>query len=368
MKKNKQFIVGPVELYQSTRDVYQKDFTYFRTTDFGDMVKTSLKKLNHLLGNDIENSMIYLTASGTAAMEAVIENCTNLDDKALVINGGTFGHRFCELLEYHNIEHTAINLEWNETLTIEHLKEYENKDYTMLFVNLHETSTGQLYNIKMLSEFAKRNNLLVVVDAISTFLADSYDMKKYGIDATIISSQKGLCLSAGLSFVSFSQKMLDKISKKDKSASKYFDFKDYLINITRGQTPYTPAVFIMYELQDMLELIGKEGGLQARLNYIEKKCKYFRQKVREIGLKIPEYPLSNMLTPIIFENIKASEVIRILKDKYNIFVNPCGGKLADKIIRVSHIGNTTLEDIDNLIEKMQLAVAEIKEIKYTHQV
>jgi len=31
--KNKQFIVGPVELYQETRDVYQTDFTYFRTPE-----------------------------------------------------------------------------------------------------------------------------------------------------------------------------------------------------------------------------------------------------------------------------------------------------------------------------------------------
>ena len=367
MTRNKQFIVGPVELYQNTRDVYQKDFTYFRTSDFGDMVKSSINELNHLVGNDLENSMIYLTASGTAAMEAVIENCTNSTDKALVINGGTFGHRFCELLEYHDVEYTAINLEWNETLTIEHLKEYENKDFTMLFVNLHETSTGQLYDIGLLSEFANRNNLFVVVDAISTFLADEYDMNKYGVDATIISSQKGLCLSAGLSFVSFSQRMLDKISNKAKSASKYFDFKDYLVNITRGQTPYTPAVFIMYELQDMLELIEKEGGLQARLDFIEKKCNYFRQKVKEIGLKIPDYPLSNMLTPIIFEDIKASDVIRILKDKYSIFVNPCGGKLADKIIRVSHIGNTTIEDIDDLIEKIQLAINDVKEAQYARK-
>ena len=363
MRKNKQFIVGPVELYQNTRNVYQKNFTYFRTSDFGDMVKSSIKELNHLIGNDLENSMIYLTASGTAAMEAVIENCTNPTDKVLVINGGTFGHRFCELLEHHNVDHFAVNLEWDETLTEEHLKEYENKGFTMLFVNLHETSTGQLYDINMLSKFAKRNNLFVVVDAISTFLADDYNMNKYNIDATIISSQKGLCLSAGLSFVSFSQRMLDKINNKIKTASKYFDFKDYLTNITRGQTPYTPAVFIMYELQDMLELIKKEGGLQSRLSFIKTKCNYFRKKIREIGLNFPEYPLSNMLTPIIFEDIKASDVIQILKEKYSIYVNPCGGKLADKIIRVSHIGNTTLEDIDNLIDKIQLTIAEIKEVQ-----
>ena len=362
--KNKQFIVGPVELYQETRDVYQTDFTYFRTPEFGEIVKQSLAKLGKLIGNENPNSMIYLTASGTAGMEAVIENCTNKNDKCLVVNGGTFGHRFCELLEYHNIEFSSIDLEWSETLTQAHLDKYTNQGYTMLFVNLHETSTGQLYDIEMLSKFAKENNLLLVVDAISAFLADDFNMNKYGIDATIISSQKGLCLSAGLSFLSFSERMLARINQTEKVSSKYFDFKDYLKNIKRGQTPYTPAVFIMYELQNMLELIEKEGGLQARLNFIKEKCEYFRKKATEIGLKIPNYPLSNMLTPIICEEVSAYDVIQVLKDKYQIFVNPCGGKLADVLLRVSHIGNTTIADIDDLIEKMQLAIAEVKEAQH----
>ena len=72
---NKQFIVGPVELYESTKNVYHKDFTYFRTIEYGDMVNATLAKLNKIIGNSVENSLIYLTASGTAAMEAVIENC-----------------------------------------------------------------------------------------------------------------------------------------------------------------------------------------------------------------------------------------------------------------------------------------------------
>ena len=365
--KNKLFTIGPVEMYPSTKIIRNEGIVHFRTTEYGNIVKNCLCKLSKHLGNDIENSLIYLACSGTGAMEAVVENCTNKQDKCLVINGGTFGHRFCELLEYHNIEYSSIDLDWNETLTKDHLKPYANNGYTMLFVNLHETSTGQLYDIKMLSNFAKENNLMLIVDAISTFLADEFNMNKYEIDATIISSQKGLCLSPGMSFVSFSQKMLDKIKTIELPSSKYFDFKDYLINITRGQTPYTPPVCVMYELQDMLQLIEKEGGLSERLNFIKEKCEYFRAKAREIGLKIPEYPLSNMLTPIIFDSVSAYDVIQVLKDKYKIFVNPCGGELADVLLRVSHIGNTTIEDIDDLIEKLQLAITEVKEIKYAKQ-
>lgn len=357
----KLFTIGPVEMYPSTKVIRDSGFVHFRTDEYSLLVKDTLKKLSGLLCNSLENSLIYLAASGTAAMEAAVENCVTDNDNVLVINGGAFGHRFCELLKYHNKNFDSVDLEWNEALTVEHLKPYENKDYTMLFVNLHETHTGQLYDIQMLSDFCKRNNLMLVVDAISAFLADDYDMEKYGIDLTIISSQKGLCLSPGMSFVSFSQRMIDKVMANKTTSSKYFDFKDYLINIPRGQTPYTPPVCVMYELADMLKLIESEGGAAGRLKNVEEKCKYFRTKALSLGLKIPDYPLSNMLTPLMVD--EAYEVIQILKNKYRLFVNPCGGNLASKLLRVSHIGNTNLKDIDDLLEKLMLAIKEIYDRK-----
>lgn len=356
----KMFTIGPVEMYQSTKEVRMHNFVHFRTNEYSAIVKNCLSKLSKLLGNSEPNSLIYFASSGTAVMEATVENCVSSEDKVLVINGGTFGHRFCELLKYHKRIYSSIDLKWNETLTQEHLKQFDNKGYTMLFVNLHETQTGQLYDIKILSDFCKRNNMMLVVDAISTFLADEYNMEKFGIDLTIISSQKGLCLSPGMSFVSFSKRMLDKIEKMPLPASKYFDFKDYLKNITRGQTPYTPPVLVMYELQDMLNLIDEEGGLNSRLTTVKEKALYFRKKVKKLGFIIPDYPLSYALTPLYFEDIDVYEVIQLLKNKYRIFVNPCGGDLAKSLCRVTHIGNTTIEDIDDLLEKLTLCIEDVK--------
>ncbi|MBQ8635117.1 alanine--glyoxylate aminotransferase family protein [bacterium] len=347
-------------MYPSTKEVLKKGITYFRTDEYSEITNACLAKLAKLIGNENPNSLIYLAASGTAAMEAVVENCVNENDKALVINGGTFGKRFCDLLKYHNIAHESINLAWGETLTKEHLSPYINKNFTTMFVNIHETSTGQLYDIQMLSEFCKKKNMFLIVDAISSFMADDYNMNKYGIDVTIISSQKGLCLSPGMSMVSFSQRMLEKVKNNNKVSSWYFDFKDYLKNIERGQTPYTPAVCIMYELQDILKIIEETGGKEAWLDIIKEKALYFRKKAKELGFKIPDYPLSNMLTPLIFEDVSAYEVIQVLKNKYRLFVNPCGGELAHKLMRISHIGNTTKEDIDDLLEKMILSINEVK--------
>jgi aspartate aminotransferase-like enzyme len=73
---------------------------------------------------------------------------------------------------------------------------------------LHETSTGQLYDIKMISKFCKKNNMYLIVDAISTFLCDEYHMDENDIDVTIISSQKGLCVAPGMSMVAINSRIL----------------------------------------------------------------------------------------------------------------------------------------------------------------
>lgn len=357
----KHFTIGPVEMYPSTKEIREHDFVYFRGKEFSGLVLNTLNGLSGLLGNDVPNSLIYMAASGTAAMEAAVENCVADSDKVLVIDGGGFGHRFCQLLAYHRKQYEAVKLRWDEALTPDHLKPFDNKGFTMLFVNLHETQTGQLYPLELLAEFCRRNGMMLVVDAISAFLADEYDMGKYGIDLTIISSQKGLALSPGMAFVSFSQRMLDKIASMPDPASKYFDFKDYLKNIVRGQTPYTPPVFVMYELADMLRLIDEEGGREARLHQVGEKSAYFRQKARDMGMTVPNYPLSNALTPLYFEDIDAGEVIKILAEQFRTFVNPCGGELGKHLFRVSHIGNTDLHDIDVLLKQMQRAIAMVRE-------
>ena len=124
------FTCGPVQMYHSTATIRDKGFIHFRTTQYGDMVKDTLRRLSNLLGNSEDYATIYLASSGTGAMEATIENCMGKNDKALVINGGGFGKRFCELLSYHNIPYDSVDLKWNEELTKEHLKSYENKNYT----------------------------------------------------------------------------------------------------------------------------------------------------------------------------------------------------------------------------------------------
>ncbi|MDY6069598.1 MAG: aminotransferase class V-fold PLP-dependent enzyme [Opitutales bacterium] len=360
----KLFTIGPVQMYPNTATIRAKGFPHFRTDEFSKVVLSNTEKLKSLLGCGASYSLIYLASSGTGAMEATVENCFDISspEKALVINGGGFGKRFCELLQYHGIPFDSIDLKWNEPLSAEHLAKVSDGKYCAMLVNMHETTTGQLYPMKMLSDFCKNREMLFIVDAISSFLADPFSMEELGIDLAIISSQKGLCLSPGMAMVAMSGRMKDRVMAHGRVPSFYFDFKDYLVNIPRGQTPYTPPVCVMFELEDMLDMIEKRGGLQPRLEEVKTRCTYFREKSSALGYKTPDIPLSNMLTPLYFEDINAYDVIQTLKNDFGYYVNPCGGELATKLFRVSHIGNTTLADIDDLLAKLQICVKRARNI------
>lgn len=347
----KLFTVGPAQMYQHTIEVRSKVVPYFRTSEFSKMNLESAEMIKNCMEAEQDSEVVFLTASGSGAMEATVMNCFNENDKLLVISGGTFGERFEHICEIHGIPYQALKLGPDEQLSAQHFDKYNRKGFTGLLVNLHETYTGQLYDIDIIEDFCQRNNLFLVVDAISTFLCDPYSMKKHHIDTTIVSSQKGLCLAPGLSVIVLSKRMAEKVMG-NKVSTMYFDFKDYFINMQRGQTPFTPCVGVLFELHDMLKFIEENGGISERVKEVKERCDYFRKQVMELPVSLPPFPLSNAITPIRFDKNVATEIFEYLKNEKDIMVNPVGGELGKHSLRIAHIGDLKLADYDMLIKEL----------------
>lgn len=357
------FSLGPVEMFPYTLKVAEKQIPYFRTSEFSEIMLESEKLLKECLKAEEDSKVIFLTASGTAAMEATVFNIFDDSDKLLVIDGGIFGHRFVKICETYKIPHDVIPLKFRERLTEDKLNEYKNNSYTGMLVNIDETSTGQLYNIKMLSDFCKSKNMYFIVDAISSFLADEYNVEKYGIDATILSSQKGLALGPGMSFVILSKRVVEERVVKNNPLSLYFNFNEYIENQKRGQTPYTPAVRVAYELNDMLRhIVYEEGGIDGRLSAVQKNVDNFRKELTDYNVDIPDYPISYATTPLLFDKTEfsADEVYTKLRYEHDITLTPCGGDLKKIMVRVGHIGYHPWSDYELLLDALDKVIGRRK--------
>lgn len=346
------FTVGPVQSSDEVRKIGQEQVPYFRTTEFSEVMFENERLMLEFAKADEGARTVFITGSGTASMEAVIMNTLTKEDKVLIINGGSFGQRFVDLCEIYEIPYSQLKLETGKTLTKEMLKVYDDKGYTAFVVNVHETSTGVHYDMKIISEFCKKNQLFLIVDAISSFLADEFDMKKWGVDIMITGSQKALACPPGISVIVLSK---DAIARVEKNSPKcmYLNLKSALKNGERGQTPFTPAVGILRQINARLKEIKALGGVEMETKKIATIAEDFRRKVADLPFEITSESLSNAVTPLHPLNASANDIFLILKDQYEIWVCPNGGLLKDEIFRVGHIGNLSIEDNDKLIAALR---------------
>jgi aspartate aminotransferase-like enzyme len=127
----------------------------------------------------------------------------------------------------------------------------------------------------------------------------------------------------------------------------YFDFKAYKTNIERGQTPFTPCISILCQLNDMLRFI-LDKGVTEKIKGTRALAGYFRGLALENGISIPRYPLTNALTPIIFDLLNAYDVFEKLWREYGMYINP-NGYMRERICRVGHMGDLTFSDYDKLV-------------------
>lgn len=345
------FTVGPVMSEEMVCQLGAEQVPYFRTPEFSEVMLENEKLIKKFAKADEDARTVFITGSGTASMEASVMNTLSKNDKALVVNGGGFGQRFVELCEIHQIPYDEIKLDVGKKLRKEHLIPFENKGYTVFIVNIHETSTGVLYDIDLISEFCKRNHMFLIVDAISSFLADSIDMKKSKIDVLIAGSQKALACPPGISIIVLSREAQERIEKSE-CRCMYLNLKSALLNGERGQTPFTPAVGILRQINARLREIEKNGGVESETLKIKKQAQDFRNRIKGFPFEIPSESMSNAVTPLCPLNVSAYDIFTCLKDEYNIWICPNGGDLKDKIIRVGHIGALTVEDNIVLIKAL----------------
>lgn len=346
------FTVGPVMADQDILNIGAEQVPYFRTTEFSNVMFENERLMKKFAKAEEDARVVFLTGSGTASMEASVINSFTPQDKLIVINGGSFGQRFAEICNIHQIPYEEIKLEAGHSLKKEQLYAYDNRDFTGLLVNVHETSTGVLYDIAMISEFCKKNKLFFVVDAISSFLADEFNMSELGVDIMLTGSQKALACPPGISILVLSSHAVKRILNINPHCM-YLNLKDALKNGERGQTPFTPAVSILLQINARLKSIKKNGGVEAENERIKTIANDFRTKIKGLPLEFISESMSYAATALHPINVSAHDVVEILKKEYNIWICPNGGDLADRVFRVGHMGALSKENNTELVNALK---------------
>lgn len=342
------FTIGPVQSPECVHVIGAQDIPYFRTPEFSQIMLENERLLLKFTHAPEGARAVFLTGSGTAGMESAVMNVLTPSDRALVINGGSFGQRFADLCGLHDIPHEKVVLSPGHGLRAADLAPFEASGYTALLVNMHETSTGVLYDMPLIADFCRRNDMLLVVDAISSFLADPFDMASLGADVTIIGSQKALACPPGVSALVLSPRALGRI-KGNQTKCLYLDLKGALDNQTRGQTPFTPAVGTLLQINARLREMDASGGDSVEIARTQLLAEDFRSKIRDLPFEPFSDSPSHAVTALHPLSVSAYDLFLKLKDDYGIWICPNGGHLKDTVFRVGHLGRLTPQDNDTLV-------------------
>lgn len=341
-----QSYVFPGNIDESIMAIGSKPFMYMRTDAFSAINKESERILLDLIHCTGGRTIIY-SGSGTGAMSAVVENYCTTKKKAFVVDGGSFGHRWFQLCEYYGVPVVDYNVPFAKDIEYSELEKTVALTKPDVFLcQHHETSTGQLFNLNEISRICHKYNVSLVVDVISSFLAEELNMDELGIDICITSTQKGLNIPPGLSVLFFS-KALDGYQFNHRGY--YWDFEDNFSNLKRGQTPFSPATILYLQLNARLKQLQAEGGEHKNISDVKHRAVYFRQLCQKYGWVVPADNPSMAVTGFQTSDSAERKVFKGLIAKYDTYIMP--GSVPG-FYRVSHMGLQTDEDLELLAARI----------------
>ena len=358
-------IPGPTPVPEKVLQALGKHPIGHRSKDFQDIVEITTKNLQWL--HQTENDVLTITGSGTAAMEAGIISTLSKGDKVICGENGKFGQRWVKVAKEFGLEVITINAKWGTPLDPEHFKtilEKDNdKEIKAVILTHSETSTGVINDLETISSYIREHKIaLSIIDCVTSLGACNVPVDKWQLDIVASGSQKGYMIPPGLSFISMSQKAWE-AAEKSNLPKFYLNLKSYRKSLLTNSNPYTPAVNLVFALDEALKMM-REEGLDNIFQRHNKHKLAMSNAVKALNLKLfaDEKYLSPSITAIKTEGIDAEEFRKTIKNNFDILLAGGQDHLKGKIFRVGHLGYVNDRDIITVVSAMSNTLLKLGKI------
>lgn len=358
-------IPGPTPIPPSVNRAMSQPMIGHRGQSTSDMISAIRPKLKRVFGT--EQEVMILTGSGTSGLETAVVNTVAPGEEAAVIVTGSFGERFSKICETYEITTHIIDVEWGKALNPEEIKEFmqQHPEVKVVFSTYCETSTGVLNPVKELAAAVKEvSDALMIVDGVSCIAGVETEMDEWGLDVVVTGSQKAFMLPAGLAFVAASERAWRKIEANPRPRF-YLDLIKHRDSILKDTTPFTPALSILFGLQQVLELMEEEGleEVYARHRLMMNMTRT-AFKALEIPLLTSDEDASPTVTSVKPSDFDSPAFRKIMKRDFGMDIAGGQQHMAKTIFRIGHMGYCSPADMLQAIAAMEIGIAKAgKEIE-----
>ena len=339
-------IPGPTGLPPTVREAGGRQMVNHREDEFRALLRRVTAGMKPYFGT--EHEVLLLTCAGTGALEAAVVNTLSPGDPVLAVTIGAFGDRFAKVAEVYGAAVTRLAVEWGQAADPAAVREAAAAIPGLKAVLLthNETSTGVTNDVAALAAAVRSvaPEALLLVDAISALGAVPFAMDEWGLDLVVTGSQKAWMSAPGMAMAAVGPRAWA-AAETATMPRFYLDLKRHRDSAVNGETPWTPAVAVLYQIDEWLRLMEAEGdGVFAR----HAACQAMtRAGLRAIGFELlaADAVASKTVTAaIVPEGLDWKAFNGGLKKRALVLAGG-QGKLTGKIFRVGHLGSVTPEEI-----------------------
>jgi aspartate aminotransferase-like enzyme len=340
-------IPGPTALPPSVREAGGRQMINHRGPEFAGLLERVTTGMKPYFGT--RNDVVVLTCAGTGGLEAAIVNTLSPGDPVLSVSIGVFGDRFAKIAEAYGADVTRLTVDWGLAADPDAVRTAlgARGDYRAVLLTHNETSTGVTNPIPALAgvvgELAP--DALILVDAISALGAVPFAMDEWGLDLVVTGSQKAWMSAPGLAMVAANDRAWAAMEAA-RMPRVYLDLLEHRKSAANGQTPWTPAVAVLYQVDEGLRLMAAEtpAGVFARHAACAAAT---RAGLVELGFELfadPAHASDTVTAARVPDGLDWKAFNGAIKER-GVVLAGGQGRLKGQIFRVGHLGSVTLGEI-----------------------
>lgn len=354
------FLPGPTEVRPEILEALSRPMIGHRGPEMEALLAGIAPGLQHVFRT--ARPVYVSTSSATGLMEGAVRNGARRSVLSLV--NGAFSDRFYRIARACGLEVDAISVPLGEVHTPQMLADaLRGKRYDAVTVVHSETSTGALNPIEELARVThEAEDVVLLVDSVSGIAGARLETDGWELDVVLTGSQKALALPPGLAFAVAQEHVLRR-AKERPDRGIYFDFLEFETGARKHQTPNTPAVSLFYALAAQLEHIRAETieGRWARHAAMARRTWKWVDEMRGRGVELevlsPEGFRSPTVTCIKLPERRSGPEITATLAARGYTIATGYGELKDTSIRIGHMGDHTVDELDVLLAELEDALA-----------
>jgi aspartate aminotransferase-like enzyme len=302
------------------------------------------------------SDIAILSCAGTGGLEAAVVNTLSPGDRVLAVSIGAFGDRFAKIAEAYGATVDRVAAEWGLAAAPDEVRErLGGGDYKAVLLTHNETSTGVMNPIGDLAAavHAAVPDALILVDTVSSLGAVPFEMDAWGIDVVATASQKAWMAAPGLAMVAASPRAWAAMETA-RMPRFYLDLRKHRDAIVDGETPWTPAIAVAFQVDEGIRLMNDEGMAGVFARHLA--CAASTQAGLEaLGFELfaePTHRSKTVTAAHIPDGLDWKAFNGDLKSR-GLVVAGGQARLMGKVFRVGHLGSVTVEEIIDALSTLE---------------